>query len=161
RRPRMRARRRVDLPPDARETARPRTSQFSSRMVDGDCRAYVLLRQWRRAAPGGRLWRNHGGGLHAIRMLQDLNPQGQSACSGVGPGALGGMHDGTNGIQLLDRNGRRLYVSPGFAAMLGYSTDEILQLDLWALNPPEERPTAEKVFRELVDRPGASMVLRL
>src|SRR4051794_36844070 len=94
-------------------------------------------------------------------MLQELNPLMQPA-SLPGPSAAStAVEHGANGLQILDRDGGRLYVSPGFAAMLGYSTDEILHLDLWALNPPEERPAAEEAFRELIERPGASIVLRL
>ncbi len=58
-------------------------------------------------------------------------------------------------ISLIDREGRIIYTSPSASRLLGYAVDELEGMNLFAYLHPDDLPTVNAAFSDLVHVPGA------
>jgi PAS domain S-box-containing protein len=59
-------------------------------------------------------------------------------------------------IAFLGRDGKVLYVSPPIQRVLGYSAEEFIAFDAFAIIHSDERPLAAERFEQLKNQPGSS-----
>ncbi|HWQ67209.1 MAG TPA: PAS domain S-box protein [Methanospirillum sp.] len=62
------------------------------------------------------------------------------------------INNAPNGVFVVDEKGRYLEVNPAACAITGYSEDDLLQMQIFALLPPESYVLAEKHFQQLVEK---------
>jgi len=68
------------------------------------------------------------------------------------------IEKGTEGIVLIDRDGKKLYCSPSISKIIGYTADEFLETGSLELSHPEETDDIKMKMRELSGNPGESIV---
>ena len=64
------------------------------------------------------------------------------------------LENGIDGVAILSKEGKSLYVSPSAEQILGYSMDETLQLNLFDILHPEDVPKVQMVFAEAIEKPS-------
>jgi PAS domain S-box-containing protein len=60
-------------------------------------------------------------------------------------------------ITLIDAQGKIVYISPAAERMFGYSLEEIQNQNRQDFVHPDHRLESERIFRELLQKPGASI----
>ena len=64
------------------------------------------------------------------------------------------LENAREGISLLDTNGKITYQSPSNPQVIGYSNEEVRQMDFFDLIHPEDREFAQSLYMEIFDNPG-------
>ena len=128
--------------------------EFQVRRADGDLR---WVRDTGRAVRGvGGEVRYYEGVLEditALRAAQDEKRRSEGRFRGL-------IENANDLIAVFDAERRARYISPAYERVLGYSVDEALASDLFALIHPEDREGVLGVFGELLQgAPGCRRVV--
>jgi PAS domain S-box-containing protein len=65
----------------------------------------------------------------------------------------------SDGVVIVDQNGKRSYCSPSVENIIGYSADEYLHLSPWQLGHAEELSQIKEQYTRLTEMPGSSLTL--
>jgi PAS domain S-box-containing protein len=63
-------------------------------------------------------------------------------------------------IWLCDPQGTKLYVSPSFTSVLGYTSDEVFQMPPWTLVHPDDLPLAQALGADIAKGKGCQAIYR-
>ncbi|WP_378957951.1 PAS domain S-box protein [Pedobacter mendelii] len=69
------------------------------------------------------------------------------------------MAKSTDGIVVVDKDGKRTYCSPSVENVIGYSAEEYLKLPAWKLGHPDELERIKEQYKNLTESSGECMVL--
>lgn len=64
------------------------------------------------------------------------------------------VENGMDAIVLLDANGSNTYVSPNIEQLLGYTEEEAMQLNLFAVLHPDDKAGVQEKWLEMLSKPG-------
>lgn len=64
------------------------------------------------------------------------------------------IENGGDAIVILTPEGKPLYASPSVQKVLGYTVEEVLKLDLFAIAWPQDVPALQKTMEEVLANPG-------
>ncbi len=64
------------------------------------------------------------------------------------------IENSTDGMAILDKEGKPLYVSPSIKNVLGYSEQEGMKLDLLSLAHPDDVPILVSLLNKAIENPG-------
>jgi len=69
------------------------------------------------------------------------------------------MEKSSDGIVVVDKEGKRTYCSPSVQTVIGYSAEEYVSFPAWKLGHPEEIELVKAQYADLVSKPGQSDIL--
>lgn len=64
------------------------------------------------------------------------------------------VEQASDGVVILTEDGRPLYTSPALQRILGYTEDEMMQLNLTSLTHPDDAEKIYKVWKKVMENPG-------